>query len=69
LIFLVTVAAQWRLLALTVLASWTALGFTFVTLFHESGLMSHTGRGWAGLSVLVLAGLAAVGLSRRSSAN
>ena len=68
LIFVIAVAAQWRLLSLTVLAGWAALGVAFVTLFRDSGLMSDAGRGWAGLSVLVVAGLAAIGLSRRSSA-
>jgi hypothetical protein len=68
LLFLVAVAARWRLVSLTFLVVWAALGFAFLTLFRDSGWTSHAGRGWVGLSVLVLAGLAAIGLSRRSSA-
>jgi hypothetical protein len=69
LLFVVAVAARWKLLSLAVLVAWAALGWTFLTLLRDSGLTSHAGRGWAGLSLLVLAGLAAIGLGQRSARN
>jgi len=67
LVFLAAISLRWRLLALATLAVWALLAGAFMVLFRDSGLTSNAGRGWTAIAVLVLAGVAAVGLARPST--
>jgi len=68
LLFVACIALGRRWLAFATLIIWAALATSFLILLDESGLTSHAGRGWAGLSAFVVVGLAASALTGRSAA-
>ncbi len=64
LVFVVAIALRRRLLGSAVLLGWVVAASVFLNLFRDAGLTSNPGRGWAGLTVLAVAGLVAVALTR-----
>lgn len=64
LLFVVAIALRRRVIASGALVAWIVAASVFLNLFRDSGLTSSGGRGWAGLTVLAIAGLASVALAR-----
>ena len=59
-IFVFAIAAGRRVVASVALAAWVGLAIALLMLFRESRLTSHSERGWFGLAVVAIAGLAAI---------
>lgn len=63
-VFVIAVALRRTLGASLALGSWAVLAVAFLKLLTDSGLTSHRVRGSLALGVLVLVGVAAIGLGR-----
>jgi hypothetical protein len=63
LVLVASVASRRKKLAVAALSSWGLLAVAFLTLLEDSGLASHSQRGWLGLLGIAIAGVAAIALT------
>jgi hypothetical protein len=63
LVLLAAVVLRLRWLAVCALTASVGLAWAFMTLFRDSGLTSNVERGWLAISLLLLAGAAAIALT------